>query len=158
MSNLTLLLPFDTRIIWPRYGVFLTHVLVVCYTESTCSICGYIAAYSNGGREGTLFRVPWWSHLLLYRAPIYSPVLPFRSKDGGLLHKRISSFYNVPALWAYSWARHREDEGCTERTLRTPSWPHAAVNTNRVVVFPLQATQPSYTTCVPSYNTCVYYY
>ena len=102
-------------------------------------------------------RNAWYSGYL-YTAPIYSPALPFRSKDGGLLHKRISSFYNVPALWAYSWARHREDEGCTERTLRTPSWPHAAVNTNRVVVFPLQTTQPSYTTCVPSYNTCVYYY
>ena len=115
----------------------------------------------KGGREGTLFRVPSWSHLLLYTAPIYSPALPFRIKDGGSLHKRISSFYSVPALWANSWARQREDEGCMERTpkLRTPSWPHAAVvNTNRVVVFPLQPAQPSYTTCVPSYNTCVYYY
>lgn len=31
--------------------MFFTDVLVVCYTESTCSICGYIAAYSKwGGR------------------------------------------------------------------------------------------------------------
>ena len=72
--------------------MFFTHVLVVCYTESTCSICGYIAAYSNGGREGTLFRVPWWSHLLLYRAPIYSPALPFR-----IIEEKMRDAQNAPS-------------------------------------------------------------